>query len=406
MRKISFLLACLLVFGVFSSSLAIYADSDAETDGMAYYAELNSENCVIDENGTLVSYSGEYAYVMIIPGSIEDKQIKKINDGLFAGTPVSSVYIGEGVEEIGKSAFEGSELEYIDVPSTVKKVGENAFKGCEYLYSLSFSSDVELGKDALAENDFLYISALCSMDTDAFYDNIYAAKGDYDFWIDVMHTNLVESMFEKDVYGNSLTYCEDCGKEYRGCDDIELPFEDVPKGAWYYPYVVTAYEFDIMNGKSDTIFDPKGNITVAELVKIAACVHLCQQGDEGYEFAGDPETWYQPYLNYCYDKGLIEKNVVFNWEKDATRAEMAYLFSRADDGYYVPNDDVPLSDIPDVNENMAFALNILALYRRGIAVGSNEYYAFYPEAKLKRSEAAAIVSRILCYDMRTTLPKG
>ena len=405
MRKISFLLACILIFGVFASGAAVFADSD-DAEAFAYYVEADSENCMVDENGTLVSFSGKYGMVLFIPASIGDKKITKIGDGAFAGTPVLSVYAEEGITEIGKGAFEGSNIEYIGLPSTVQKIGENAFKDCGSLYSLSFSDDgAEFGKDALAGTEFLYISVLCSFDTDAFNDKIKTAKGDENFWFDVMHTNIVESMFEKDVYGNNLVYCEDCGVEYRGCDDIELQFEDVPKGAWYYPYVVTAYEFGIMNGKSDTIFDPKGNITIAELVKIAACVHLYQQ-DEEYEFAGNPETWYQPYLDYCYEKGIIEKNVVFNWEKDATRAEMAYLFSRADDGYYVPNDDVPLSDIPDVDENMAFALNILALYRRGIAVGSNEYYAFYPEAKLKRSEAAAIVSRILCYDMRTLLPKG
>ena len=91
--------------------------------------------------------------------------------------------------------------------------------------------------------------------------------------------------------------------------------------------------------------------------------------------------------------------------KNATRAQMAYLFSRCDtEPYYI--NEVPLTDIPDVDETTPFAYEILDLYNKGIAVGSNEYYAFYPDSEVKRSEAAALISRILCRDMRIELPKG
>lgn len=84
---------------------------------------------------------------------------------------------------------------------------------------------------------------------------------------------------------------------------------------------------------------------------------------------------------------------------------MAYLFSRCDtEPYYI--NEVPLTDIPDVDNSIPFAYEILDLYNKGIAVGSNEYYAYYPDAEVKRSEAAALISRILCWDMRIGLPKG
>jgi hypothetical protein len=396
MKKISFILACVLVFSVFTTCASSFT---------ALFDE--SEHCTIDKDGTLAAYNGEYDEVLEISASIGGKAVNKIGDRLFAAKLVNTVYINEGVNEIGKEAFGSSTLVYVDIPSSVKKIGEGAFKDCKKLTSLSIGSDdVEFGKDAFAGTDFLYIAVLCSLDTKALGDKIRNAKGDDKFTFDVMHSNLVESMLEKDIYGNNLIYCEDCGFAYRGYDDIEIPFTDVTRDAWYYPYVVTAYEFGIMNGKSETIFDPNENMTLAEAAKIAACVHLYINGDSEYQFETNTEEWYRPYVDYCYEKGIIDKRIVFEWDKNATRAEMAYLFSRADDGYFVPNEDVPLSDIPDVDENTAFALNILALYRRGIATGSNEYYYFYPDAFLKRSEAATIVSRIICYDMRVYLPKG
>ena len=47
----------------------------------------------------------------------------------------------------------------------------------------------------------------------------------------------------------------------------------------------------------------------------------------------------------------------------------------------------------------------LDLYDKGIAVG-DESMSFHPDDNIKRSEAAAIISRILFYDMRIELAKG
>ncbi|UKI36449.1 MAG: S-layer homology domain-containing protein [Clostridiales bacterium] len=117
------------------------------------------------------------------------------------------------------------------------------------------------------------------------------------------------------------------------------------------------------------------------------------------------ENWYDVYVDYCYDNGIIEDYIVFDWDENATRAQMAYLFSRCDVNPYFIN-DVPITDIPDVYDTTPFAYEILDLYNKGVAVGSNEYMAFYPDSQVKRSEAAALISRILCYDMRIELPKG
>lgn len=48
-------------------------------------------------------------------------------------------------------------------------------------------------------------------------------------------------------------------------DKPSLPFTDVPKDAWYYNDVLKAYLNGLLNGKSDTIFDPLAMPTRAEL---------------------------------------------------------------------------------------------------------------------------------------------
>ena len=49
-----------------------------------------------------------------------------------------------------------------------------------------------------------------------------------------------------------------------------LPFTDVKTNSWYYEDVKIAYEGNLINGKTATIFDPNANLTYAEAVKLAA----------------------------------------------------------------------------------------------------------------------------------------
>ncbi len=407
MKKTS-LIAVILCILMISIPCFAYNSDKSEDEYFDYNTRefLRSYGYSLSPDGTIIDYSGEYYDVMVIYSKLGDVQIKNLSAELFKGESVGSVYLEDGIEEIGDLCFASSSVDYIDIPASVKKVGSGAFKDCKNLSSLSIGSDkTEFGKDSLAGTDFLNIGVPCTVNLLSLHDCITDAKGDEEFTFDVMHTNLIESMVEKDIHGNNLTICEACGYKFKGYDDIEIPFEDVSKDSWYYPYVVTAYEFGIIKGKTEKTFDPNANMTLAEAAKIAACIHLNLLGGED-NFDAKGGKWYQPYVDYCYDTQIIDSHVVFDWDKNATRAEMAYLFSRADDGKYEPNSDVPMTDIPDINEKTSFAENILALYRRGIATGSDERFTFYPDANVKRCEAATFISRILCYDMRVNLPKG
>ena len=366
---------------------------------------VQSEETV--EKAAPIYYTGDLHSAISIPAATEDGPVTKLADKGFFGSEVKSVYLEDGIEEIGEACFAESEIDYIHIPASVKTIGAEAFRDCRFLTSFALESDeIVWEKDALAGTGNLHIGVPCTLDLDKLSEALREAKGNETFTFDVMHVGIVESMVEKDIYGRALVICTACGyrsDNYAG--GRKLPFKDVPVGTWYYPYVLTAWDFGILNGKTEDWFDPEANMTLAEAAKIAACVRQYLMDDVG-ELKAEGGKWYQPYVDYCYEHNIIDSHMVFDWEKTATRAEMAYLFSRADIGGYEPNPEVPLTDIPDVSPDDPFAWNILTLYRRGIAVGSNEYYAFYPDANVKRSEAAAFVARIICYDMRVGLPKG
>lgn len=357
-------------------------------------------------DGVVTAYYGDE--LVSIPSDIDGMPIRKIGEMMCFDLDISTVYTNEGIETIGESAFEGSNIFYADIASTVKTVADRAFANCENLgYVVLNSDDINFGYDVFMGTGYIEFTVPCNADLDVLWEKISDAKGCDDFGFTLMHTALVESMTEKDIFGANMFYCENCGfKGSKYLEDVDLPFADVSKDAWYYPYVSIAYNFGIINGKSETVFDPNAGLTCAEAAKIAAEIHrLNRYDDDGLEFQPTGDNWYDTYVDYCYGAGILEEYIVFDWNKNATRAQMAYLFSRCDtEPYYI--NEVPMTDIPDVYDTTPFAYEILDLYNKGIAVGSNEYYAFYPDSEVKRSEAAALISRILCRDMRIELPKG
>ncbi|MCX7715380.1 MAG: S-layer homology domain-containing protein [Clostridia bacterium] len=44
-------------------------------------------------------------------------------------------------------------------------------------------------------------------------------------------------------------------------DEAEIKFDDVKKDAWYYPYVACAVQNEIVNGISETLFDPEASLS-------------------------------------------------------------------------------------------------------------------------------------------------
>ena len=102
----------------------------------------------------------------------------------------------------------------------------------------------------------------------------------------------------------------------------ELSFTDVPKSEWYYEDVRLAVEGGLVNGKSPTIYAPNDNVTYAETVKLAACIHkLTDTGST--EFAAGT-VWYQPYVDYARSKQIISKD--YDWNTAATRAHFMDIF--------------------------------------------------------------------------------
>jgi len=372
----------LMFFSLLVSSVQVaYAENTAVSD------------FAITNDGEITAYyGGEF---VVVPSEVEGIPVIKIGERAFFDIGITDVYLSEGISAIGKSSFEGCNIVSADIPSSVRIIGDRAFANCAELHTVftCFDENTVIGEDAFLGTGNILFYLDCDTDTKAIERKILKAKGDSNFDVSVRHVGA-----EYDYIGNVV--CTVCGyRETPGYGD--LMFEDVPRGSWYYEYVQASYAYGIINGKSETVFDPDSGMTCAEAAKIAASIYAINYYPIPEHTQG---PWYQPYVDYCYSNGLIEEHITFDWEKDITRAQMAYIFSRTEPWAYYLN-DVPITDIPDVHDTTPFAYEILDLYNKGVAVG-DQTMAFHPDSGIKRSEAAALVARMMDDKFRIELPKG
>ncbi len=173
-------------------------------------------------------------------------------------------------------------------------------------------------------------------------------------------------------------------------------FKDVPANHWAAESVKTCYEYGLMKG-ADKGFNPKGTLTVAEALVMADRVHEIFTTGQSTLTNGSP--WYQPYVDYALENGIVKKGDFASYTAKVTRAEMAYIFYHA-----LPETALPaineIEKLPDVTASTAYSRELLGLYQAGVLTGSDPYGTANPTKTITRAEAAAIIARVALADQR------
>lgn len=171
-----------------------------------------------------------------------------------------------------------------------------------------------------------------------------------------------------------------------------MTFTDVPASEWYYSDVKQAVESGLINGKTATTYCPNDNLTYAEAVKLAACMH--QKYTTGSVTLQNGSPWYQSYVDYAKANGIIDKD--YTWNAKATRAGYMEIFAAAlPDKALAAKNTVNDGAIPDVPMIHPQAAAIYKLYRAGVLQGSDSQHSCKPDNNIKRSEVAAILTRMM-----------
>lgn len=175
-------------------------------------------------------------------------------------------------------------------------------------------------------------------------------------------------------------------------------FSDVRESDWFYENVKAVYEYGLMIGDSPTKFRPNGNVTIAETITLAARLHsIYQTGKNDFETS---TPWYQVYIDYAESNGII-RTAYQDYNRAATRAEYAVILAAAFPEQALKQiNQIPDNTIPDVKISDTYGEAVYRLYRAGVLTGSDGKGTFHPNSNIRRSEVAAIISRMADADQR------
>lgn len=195
-------------------------------------------------------------------------------------------------------------------------------------------------------------------------------------------------------------------------------FTDVKQTDWFYDSVASLYELGLTNGQTAIKFGARSSVSLAEAVSFAARIHSIYHygspslGPALYTQSGG--EWYQPYLLYLQDAGVVDERFDGAYRRAATRAETAWILSRVlpeDELGYINADAVyrgyqSRQYITDVSPSSPYASEILSLYAAGIVTGSDESGSFRPDSEITRAELSAMLIRMVLPESRVLLDWG
>lgn len=198
-------------------------------------------------------------------------------------------------------------------------------------------------------------------------------------------------------------------------DEYIFPFVDVKTSDWFYSDVYNANKMGLINGKTTTRYYPNDNMTYAEAIKIAACMNQYYiEGEVTLENGSD--KWYDSYYEYCLENGIIKStgeldepgyDELYQKANDPISREIyVYIFAHSlPEEALEPINSVADDAIPDVKSSSESVLDdaIYMMYRAGILNGNDAKGTFRPDSNIKRSEVAAIISRMMHPEMRKSI---
>ncbi len=303
--------------------------------------------------------------------------VTAIGEGAFSGTGLTGITLPAGVKNIGPGAFNGAAvtvaagnrafssnaqgvlfnaaktellsapatLTTYEVPAGVTAIGEDAFSSCYNLTSVTVPSGVTTIKDGA----FAFCVSLAKVVLPASVKSIGAgAFGWCDDLTDVYYRGTeaqwakisIDSSSDSGEEGGNgaLTgatiHCVGADGAVPGPDsDPDLPFTDVPAGAFYADAVKWALENDITTGTTTTTFAPNKTCTREQIVTFLWRAYDCPEPKSTSNpftdvAAGTP---YYKAILWAAEEGITSgvSDTAFNPSGTCTRAQAVTFQYRA-----------------------------------------------------------------------------
>lgn len=175
--------------------------------------------------------------------------------------------------------------------------------------------------------------------------------------------------------------------------ETKLAFDDIKDVSWAHNAINYLYEKGIVNGRDKNKFEPMGNVTRAEFIKMTVSAYFPVLKADGEIFSDvKTEDWFSDYVYTAYKNGLVVGNDgKFNPYDNITREDMAVILYRL----IAKNNTAASKSFADNDEISAYALDaVYALCEMGVIKGIGDNM-FAPKQNATRAQAAQMIYNIL-----------
>lgn len=175
------------------------------------------------------------------------------------------------------------------------------------------------------------------------------------------------------------------------------PFSDVTMNDWYYGAVKFASENGIMNGTSDAIFNPNGDITRSMFVTVLHRIAGTPAAAKGAFTDVRSGSWYEAAVNWASANGIVNGTSATTFDPNATitREQMAtilYRYAKFKNYDLKVGQTRLFADSSDIADYAKDAMNWAA--DKGLITGSGDG-TVTPKAYASRAQAATILQRMI-----------
>ena len=186
----------------------------------------------------------------------------------------------------------------------------------------------------------------------------------------------------------------------RSHEPAELPFLDVPDGAWYCDAAEYVYRHGLMAGTSDAAFSPDMTTSRAMIVTILWRMAGSPQVNYAMDFSDVPDgAWYSEAVRWAVSEGIAGGygGGLFGPDDPVIREQLAAMLYRyaQHEGYDVSiGGDTNILSYADAFEVSEYAVSALQwACGAGIISGTGDGSTLTPQGEATRAQAATVLMR-------------
>ena len=177
-------------------------------------------------------------------------------------------------------------------------------------------------------------------------------------------------------------------------------FSDLASVPWAKDSITNLAKREVINGMGDGTFNPNGNVTREQFVKMLLLAFGSDVKNVRSKFVDvDPTQWYAVYVNTASDVGIVNgiSDTKFGVGNSITRQDLVTMLNRACEYYGITLPSGSAVVFADADEIAPYALDAVnAMAGAGIVNGVSEG-EFGPKQFATRAQVAVILDRLYTY---------